>query len=432
MLLMTDHELVKTCMRRVLKKLGFDDADAIGQRSLEYLCDQVHDKTGVLLSLSTAKRLLNGQFNKLPQSATLNAIAQFLGYADWQQYKQQQQSISENIQQDLLPGTKEETTVPFTTKKNYKRLSWIALVLIAGVTLMLIAFLKRAPAKTGSGKALFSAEKTTANNIPNTVVFHYNVDDIDADSFFIQQSWDKNRRVRVYKKQYTLTDIYYEPGYHVAKLIANDKIIKTFDVSIPTNKCFFYAKEKTRGSLPEYIEKPGTNGDLSITKEDIVSNKIDTRNEKQYISVFFPAHFEISSDDFVFKARIKRTGLRNDFCPMLMLEVFCQRNFMFMQSMKPGCSSNAITQFGENFLDGKTHDLSCLTTTIDEWHDYEILVKNHSVNISIDNKKVFETTYKQSSGMITGLGFISNGLCQIAMADLNGGDGKVFYSFKKG
>ncbi|MEI9809516.1 MAG: hypothetical protein WDO16_17520 [Bacteroidota bacterium] len=44
-----------------------------------------------------------------------------------------------------------------------------------------------------------------------------------ADSFFIQQSWDKNRRVKIDKHSHTLTDIYYEPGYHIAKLIATTK-----------------------------------------------------------------------------------------------------------------------------------------------------------------------------------------------------------------
>jgi len=425
---MTDHELVKACMRRILKELGLNDSD-VQQRSLEYLCDQVHDKTGVLLSFSTAKRLLNGQFTKLPQSATLNAIAQFLGYVNWQHYKQQEQIDFENVSKEPFDKKqKHRALLAFT--KEHRKLSWIGASGIVAITFVLIAFLNHRTNKIIEAKnALFNAEKVTADNIPNTVVFHYNVDDINADSFFIQQSWDKNRRVRVYKKQYTLTDIYYEPGYHVAKLIANDKIIKTFNVSIPTNKWVSYAKEKVPASIPEYIEK--TKDDPTIAKKDLLKNKIDLQNEKQYISIYFPDHFEISSDDFVFKARVKRTSVRNDFCPSLMLEVFCQRNFMYMQSMKPGCSSNAITQFGENFLSGKTYDLSPLSTTVDEWHDYEIAVKDRRVNIYIDNKKVFETNYSSSSGMITGLGFISNGLCEVETADLRGSNGKIFYSLKK-
>lgn len=425
--LMTDHGLVKDCMHRILKKLGVENPDTAVQRQLEYLCDQVHEKTGVLLSLSTAKRLLNGQFSKLPQPATLNAIAQFLDYRDWQHYRQAQ-STSEIEFKDI---SKQDSSAQSEPKRGYKRITGIVAIGVMAVTFVLIGFLNRDSAKNiHAEKALFRVKRTTLTDIPNTVVFHYNVDDIEADSFFIQQSWDKSRRVRIHKKQYTLTDIYYEPGYHVAKLIANDKVIKTFDVSIPTNKWFYYTKEKGSAGIFRYIEKYGNKDTLGITRDDLKKNEIDTTSEKNYIAAYFPDRYEISSDDFVFKARVRRLPVRNDFCPMLMPEIFCQRNFIFLQSMKPGCSSNAMAQFGENFLDGKTNDLSALATNVDEWHDYEISIKDKMATVYIDNKKVFERKYRESSGMITGLGFISNGLCEVNSVELKGGNGKVFYSYK--
>ena len=85
-------------------------------------------------------------------------------------------------------------------------------------------------------------------------MFHYNIDDVKADSFFIQQSWDVNRRVRIFKNNYTLTDIYYEPGYHMAKLIANDSIIQTVDVSIPSDGWFLFAMNTKPKSNPVYIK----------------------------------------------------------------------------------------------------------------------------------------------------------------------------------
>src|SRR5690606_25205311 len=103
-------------------------------------------------------------------------------------------------------------------------------------------------------RATFAARKTTDHDLPNTVVFSYNVDDVKADSFFIQQSWDTGRRVRIYPGQYTLTDIYYEPGYHLAKLMANDSVIRTVDVSIPTDRWFFYTRLPEPGDMAQYIE----------------------------------------------------------------------------------------------------------------------------------------------------------------------------------
>ena len=57
------------------------------QRDLEYLCERIEESSGILISLSTIKRILNGQYNRLPQVATLNAISVYLGYADWPAFK---------------------------------------------------------------------------------------------------------------------------------------------------------------------------------------------------------------------------------------------------------------------------------------------------------------------------------------------------------
>ena len=277
-------------------------------------------------------------------------------------------------------------------------------------------------------KAHFSAFKTTGNELPNTVIFSYNIDSVLADSFFIQQSWDKNRRVKIYKNAYTLTDIYYEPGYHTAKLIANDQIIKTLAVSIPTDRWFFYS-QKTFGARPSYIfpEKPSTNGSLKLTVEDLISNKIDIQNENQYLLVYFPSKIETSSDNFQLRFKIRVKQFKNDFCPYFMAELFCQRQFMYFKSTLNGCVSELGAQFGESYLSGKTNDFSALGTNVINWNHAELMVKNKRVSIRINNKEVFSTTYKQSCGLITGLGFISNGLCEVDSVELKTIDGNNIY-----
>ena len=425
---MTDHELVKTCMNRIFKQLGFESTDHLTQRNLEYFCHEIEERSGILISLSTAKRLLNGQFSKQPQIATLNAIANYLGYVNWQTFRQEEKITAEKWSNPSNTVTqKSAATHPHISSKKKKIIAITTSILGAFI---LIAFVSRSMVKPANFKsASFSAQKTTKNNIPNTVIFHYNIDGVNADSFFIQQSWNKNRRVRVYKNQYTLTDIYYEPGYHTAKLIADEKIIKTFDVSIPTGKWFFYAKSDL-WSLPEYIEKSGKEREplLRLTKEDLLSSHIDISKEKEYIYTYFPSRLEVNSDNFVLKARVRRVSVKNNFCPHIMLEVFCQKNFMYFKTMPSGCSSEAIAQFGENFLSGKTNDLSSLTSNVNEWQNFELLVKDRRAKIFINGKSSFKTSYQLSSGLITGLGFISNGLCEVEQIELKGLDGKTFYS----
>lgn len=426
----SEQELVKKSMEELCQKEGFPDPKAMVQRNLEFLAESIESKTGVLISLSTIKRLINGEFARLPQIATLNAIAVSLGYENWQGYKLNKTREPQIITENEYDQNKPKLTNGVPTKRSlYKRY-----MLVGGFTVLatlgLLAILKfQKPGVGNTAKAKFSAHKTTTNDLPNTVIFNYNIDEVIADSFFIQQSWDRNRRVRIYKNNYTLTDIYYEPGYHNAKLIANDQIIKTIDVSIPTDRWFFYAEDKTRKSQPKYIQaKTGINkGSLQLSLQEILDSQIDIQKENNYVHVYFPGKIENSSDDFIMKFRIKVNPVNNDFCPYFMAEVFCQKNFMFFTTTPKGCASEIITRFGENFRSGKSNDFSALATDPKIWQDVELTVKSKNVVIRINNKEVFSTTYQESAGLITGLGFISNGLVEVDFVEMKTLDGKDIY-----
>jgi hypothetical protein len=234
--------------------------------------------------------------------------------------------------------------------------------------------------------------------------------------------------VRVFKHNYTLTDIYYEPGYHVAKLYANNKIIKTVDVSIPTDRWVFYAKEGIAKGQPKYIAADVAKGAaVKLTTDDLAKSKIDIQKENIYVNAYFPSAIKSSSDNFVLRFRIKIDELKNEPCPFLMCEVFCQRQFMYFTSSLKGCTSELRSQFGENDLDGKTHDLSALGSNVRAWQTMEFRVENKNATISINGAKVFSTSYHRSCGLITGLGFISNGLCKVDSLQMKTIDGKEIY-----
>lgn len=428
-----DRAHVRACLTALCRDAGFADPDALVQRDLLFLCDRIEDRTGTIISLSTLKRLLAGQFARLPQVATLDALAQTIGFAHWQAYRA---AIPPS---DACPAPFVAAASDPAAITGRQTLSWRWLAL--GAALCLLAVVSLALVRThrhvlaGAATAAFSATKVTGNDLPNTVVFHYNIDGVTADSFFIQQSWDRNRRVRIQKGVHTLTDLYLEPGYHVAKLIANDQIIKTVDVSIPTDRWVYYAQPRFGGD-PAYITPaaartlagappetatppaPGTpsaltGGVLALTRSDLAASGIDPTREHLYVMANFPSTRTLNSDSFTLRFRARVADAMGNLCPFLMGEVFCQRNFMFFSSTPPGCSSTSEVQFGDNFMGGKTHDLSPLGADVRSWQDFELAVKQRAVSIAINGKPVMTTTYTQPCGQITGLGFISNGLCEV-------------------
>jgi hypothetical protein len=422
---MTEQDLVKRCLNQICKKNGFDDPSLMVQRDFELISRELEASTEILLSVSTIKRLLHGEFSRMPQIATLNAVSSYLGFKNWQEYRiSVQESIPEKVQE------RNDVVVPARRPVFSLNWKWIGLAIVVIGIIVFFSFVKKS-SKPGLNdrKAQFSARKTTAVSIPNSVVFNYNIDKVNADSFFIQQSWDRNRRVRIYKNAYTLTDIYYEPGYHTAKLIANDSVIKTVDVSIPTNKWFLFAKDLNPNSIPQYLNhiNPIRNGYLTLEKSDLDSSRVKTDEENKYIYTYFPGNIEVSSDNFIFRTRVRVKEVRQNQCPVIMYEIFCQKYFMFFESMPIGCASEMDLEFGENYVSGKRADLSSLCTDIDQWTNIEVRVQNKQASIFFNNKQVYTSTYNNSSGLITGLGFISNGLCEVDFVELKGLDGKVVY-----
>ena len=424
----SNNELVRSCMTELCAREGFSDPGTLVQRDLMVLCDAVESKTGVLISLSTMKRLLNGQFSRLPQAATLDAIAVTAGYRNWRDF-----SVGKSI-----PDPEEVPVGVHNGSDPGKGRSAVrARYVIAGIVLVLVSMgtlaivLSNKPGPKNIEKAQFTAEKVTGNDIPNTVIFKYNVDSVQADSFFIQQSWDRNRRVRVYKNNYTLTDIYYEPGYHTAKLIADDKIIKIVPVSIPTDRWLYYAFENVPASKPKYIHPEhdtvtGT-GTIRLSLEDLLNSKVDIRKENTFCIVYSPSKIQYSSDNFTMRCRVRVKEVNNEACPKLGLEVYCQHYFMIFNSTLKGCTSELAAFFGERSLDGKNNDLSGLGADLREWQDMEFSVRDKKVNIRINGVDALTTAYAKSGGLITGIGFITNSLCEVAFVDLTTADGTTIY-----
>ncbi len=419
---LSDKELVKICLAEISRKSGYADAKALRQRDFEFLSNEIENSTGILISISTIKRLLNGQFNHLPQAATLNAITAYLGYGSWQEFrkiKQQEPGLS-------------TTNGTVNGKRKKFRLSYrIFIPVIAGILFLLSASLVYLlkPQAIKEKDVSFSVKKTTSNDIPNTVVFTYDVTKANGDSFFIQQSWDRDRRVKIEKDKHTLTDIYYEPGYHNAKLIVNDQVVKTIDVSIPTKGWFFFSKPGLFKGMPARItpKMPVKNGVLSLTRDDIISSKVNPELPNFYYYTLFPEACNVESDNFILKARLRFKAVNNVTCPMIMPEICEQSNSLYFFTTLPGCTSNTGVNVGEHLLNGKTTDLSSFGLDIYQWQDMEVIVKNKIAQIFIGTREIFSAAYTRSGGLITGLTFTSNGLCEIDDISLRGTDGKVVY-----
>jgi hypothetical protein len=100
---------------------------------------------------------------------------------------------------------------------------------------------------------------------------------------------------------------------------------------------------------------------------------------------------------------------------------------MIMRSTTKGCAHEAFIEFGEQLKKGSDTDLLPITFDISQWTDIEITVKNKVATVKINDNEVFTTRYTTDTKYLAGLGYISNGLCEVDSVELTGLDGKIMY-----
>jgi len=418
-----DKELVQRCLFELKKQMGYAEDIRLSQRDIEYLSEAIEAKTKILISLSTLKRILNGQFDRLPQTSTLNALTIFIGYTGWHDFK-----TRKLLENPVSINRTETHEMPKQVKPRSNM--WIGVGL--GVLIIIIAFLLKTPllgSQNTADNIQFSARQTSSQNIPNSVVFNYNIDKVEADSFHFQQSWNERTKVGILKNSHTLTDIYYEPGYHKAKLIANGKLLKEIGVNITAKDWFCYSKTNFTEVMPKYFSKGNAihDGVLGITDEAIDANNIDFQKDQIYFYTFCPKLMDVTGDNFKYKARFRLSKIKNTLCPWIMTEVFCENSFMYFTNTTPGCISEINAKISEHEIRGKTTDLSPFGCDLTQWQDLEILVINKQVTVYLASKKIFEKPYEQSLGLIAGIGFTSNGICEVDKVSLEDLKGRVIY-----
>ena len=186
---MDEQTIIKTSIIEIFESNGYSDLKSMTQRDFDHIGEQLRQKSGILISGITVKRLAYGEFSRLPQTATLNAIANYFNYKTWQDYKAHK--IKSRPEKEPVKKVRQKFSIKYLSIP-------VAIIIVVGIYI----FGTTKGTVKNAESAAFSFRKNTSNDIPNSVVFSYNIDDVQADSFFIQQSWDKNRRVRIYKNKY--------------------------------------------------------------------------------------------------------------------------------------------------------------------------------------------------------------------------------------
>jgi hypothetical protein len=401
---MTNEQFyINKCKELIEQKLAWGDSTAWQNQDFESLSEKIFEETKISLSVSTLKRIWGKvKYDGSPNVATLNPLAQFVGYENWRTF------TSNGFQ----PKEVEITEIP-KKHSTFKPLNGIATFLGIVVFISLLVWIfKSKSSKSLTFKNLSFTSKVVTIGVPNTVVFQYNAADSNADSVFIQQSWDSQRRFKVDKTLNEYISTYYMPGYFRAKLVLNDSIVKEHDLFIASNG---WLGTIDHTPIPTYLpqNKIHKNGIIGVSEEDLITEKVDLSQNRVWASFFNVSEKNVvSSKHFVMETEVRNTFSRGEgVCQQSKIILLGSEGVIAIPLSIKGCIGELSMVLGEQFFNGKTFDFSAFGVNFNDFVKVTCEVKDQKIRLFINQQIAYKGDFKHDIGKIVGtrIGFLGTG-----------------------
>lgn len=412
-----DNFYLNQCRAQIEQKLHWRDSNDWQNQDFERLSALVFEQTGTSLSTSTLKRIWGKiRYVNSPNMATLDALAQFAGHANWSAFTANgfQPDEYAHRAEKILP----KTSLP---KRGVSWRVWTGLAVIVLLASLLAIGLYAPKGKPLSFKNIQFSSQPVAVGVPNSVVFNYNAAESNADSVFIQQNWDKRRRFRVDKNAHQFVSTYYRPGYFRAKLVLNDSVVLEHDLYIETDG---WLGTFDGDLVPVYFTKTEVekNGIIGLNEMDLAAKEIDLSNKTAEISFFkVEKSMSVPDDNFSMEMELKNTCTKSDgICRHTRIILFGDEGHIALPLSIKGCAGElAFTVAGEHF-EGENKDLSAFGVDFNDYANIRCTCRNGYYQIFVNQKLAYEGKPKGKVGRILGTRIIFQGTGEIRRFDLRG------------
>ena len=383
-------------IREINKVQAREQDKEYSQRDFEFLIESIFMKTNGRISLSTIKRIWDHQNQYLPRVSTLDILSRYIGYSNWSEFKLK--SLDKKPVRQKGQINKSRLKHKITSRV-------VSIILIILVPTLLLIFWHPVfnPGKMAYDEVIFEVEKVIGTDVPTTVLFNYDVSQIEFDSAFIQLSWNRLERFPISKDENILTSMYYIPGIHEAKLINNDSIVKTQSVFIKYDKWLTLFRGEPDDIKPVYIVSPDLqkNGFIHASNEVLSEFKADTSRESYYVSYLISRDFNVDGDNFSFETTIRNATDKGKFyCNYSSIYIYGQTGGIYLTLNQPGCVGSTGIVVGDRIISGQRNDLSSLGKDYSKWQKVRGKVEEKNFMLFINDTLVLETSYREDIGNI--------------------------------
>lgn len=416
-MVVTEQQYIAHCLNLIELGLNWGPSKNWVQRDYDNLSHLVFDKTQVLLSVSTLKRLWNNTYKGSPHPGTLNALVMFLDFDSWVAFKKDQcLVIHESLSTEKVNPP--ENKWPFAKSLPWRhiKLGLLGVVVIASLVWAVLSmhpFRRAEVPQRQYENVFFNARKVVENGVPNSVIFDYDISRIASDSVFVSSGMPMAKRSPLEKDFHNRTCVFYYPGYFKIRLWVDTTVIREQPVHITTNGWQALVHYDYDGKPPIYIpnsEYP-VGGHLYLSPQVLSQYKVDTEKFHYFVSFYQVWDFgPVNGDHFTIEARLKNDwregGLLGQHADIVVL---CENGNMYVPMVQSGMVGNMFFGFIDVQIDPESYDLSPFGCDVAEWHDLKCVVHNRRVQIFRDAQLIYTLTYHQSAGEIKGIRFLFHG-----------------------
>ncbi len=392
-------------------------------RDFEDLNLEIQKKTKTNISSHTLKRIF-GKIKTddyyLPQKATINALKK---YSDFKDIEKRHTEISSD-------GLSIEAINSENTTDNYKRSKTVfaTVICLAIVIVTAIYFFSIKKTINSSNFGVIQLI-STEGQIPTSAQFEYSTPN-NKDSFSI--CYDGNfEPIKVPNGKNLKSNYYYQyPGLFKVRMWYNNKIIsQTIPVYVQSKGWEAFASYNYQKQFDRFyhldIKKCTQNSVFSPTKKVLHNVGIDTsRLPAVMLHNYSPTN--INGDNFRLETTLKNSDeWIGASCNSVFLIITGSKESILFNFANPGCSYWINCRISEKKMDRSYENIKNLTFDMSHWQHFDIQNKNKQINISVNNKLRFSTSYHESIGKIMGvtIKFQGNGyLKDYKLSDLNGNE----------
>ena len=442
----TDENLIRQVKKMFEEKTGWGNSDSWTNLDFLQLSELIRDRTGITLSHVTLKRVWGKvKYESLPNTHTLNTLAQFLGYDSWRDLAAKNQPApavpisspgipasstdpgipASSSDPRTLPDTHPSTTPPHHKPSFPPRRIWLIAPLLLLVLLILFFLHGQQPPPQPQDYS-FSSKKVVTAGLPNSVIFDYDATRSPDDSVVIQQSWDTTRRVKVPKSGRQYTSIYYYPDFYHATLQVHNRVVKTHNLLIESNGWLPLVEQNP---VPVYFKKEEAihDGKLSLSLDQIRQKNIPLQPSVPTVLFSNVRDFgEIYSDHFVFE-----TAVKNDYsegsaaCQQTRIYLLCEGTAIWVPLCAKGCISTVDLFFTYFYTSGKREDLSAFGVDFNDYVKLRIESDSGRAKILINDQLAYTVPRHINRSKIIGIDFSFQGTGSVNYVFLS--NGKVSY-----